>query len=662
MCGIAGFITPAPLDDRTVAAVGDSIAHRGPDDSGLWRGRAGEAHVTLVHRRLSIIGLADGHQPMSTPDGRLTVVYNGEIYNDPELRRSLAADGAVLRTSCDTEVLLHLYERHGAEMVHHLRGMFALAIWDAREGVLFLARDHLGQKPLFYAHDPVRGTFAFASEIKALLASGLVEPRVDMDALWHHTGLRFCPGDTSLIAGVRKLGPAERAVFDPGAGRLRTERYWTLDYRDKERWSFDEALDRLEELLSESVRAHLLADVRTGCFLSGGIDSSTVAALAVKHAGPGWPTFSIGVGDEDYSELPAARLAAGVIGTEHHERVVDPDLFLMLPDMVWHLEEPGDQHAVGIWLLSAMARERVKVCLGGAGGDEAFGGYTRFARSRLLDLYSAVPRGVRSAVLGPLVRAIPQGGFSYYTLAGKARWAHEMSMRTGAARQALALTYFRFTAEERERIFTPEALTAVGNPDTDRFIAQAHDAEVCETELDRVMYTEQMTRMAEHDLRVADRMSMAHSLELRAPIVDREVMAFAARLPAEFKVKPGRLKIILRELCRRHYPDGFVDRPKYGFAFPMARWFAGEMAPFVQRVIDSGGVFEQGVLRRDRAQALFDEHRAGRADHNFKLWAIINLEVWHRLFVGGESREDCRAWLAECLGRQAARAGAGAGA
>lgn len=654
MCGIAGFITTSPLDERTLEAVGASIAHRGPDDSGTWRTKAGDAHVALVHRRLSIIGLEDGHQPMTSADGRFTVVYNGELYNYPELRAALEADGAVFRTRCDTEALLHLYERHGPDLVHHLRGMFAIAIWDDREQTLFCARDHLGQKPFFFVHDD--GAFAFASEIKAILASGLVEARVDMDCLWHHTGLRFCPGDSTLFAGVRKLGPAERATFHARTGSFAIDRYWTLDYRDKESWSFDETLDRLETMLGGSVHAHLLADVPTGSFLSGGIDSSTIAALAVRHTGKGWPTFSIGVGDPDYSELPAAKLAAETIGTEHHERSVNPDLFLMLPDVLWHLEEPGDPHAMGIWLLSQAARPHVKVALGGDGGDEAFGGYTRFARSRMLDAYSAIPRFVRTAVCAPLINMLPEG-FSYYTLAGKAKWAHEMSLRSGASRQALALTYFRFTEAERRRLFTPDSIAAVGDPDTDRFIAAVHNSDVCTTELDQLMYTEQMTRMPEHDLRIADRMSMAHSLELRAPIMDREVCQFAASLPAAYKIQPGKLKMILRELCRRFYPDEFVDRKKYGFGFPMARWFADELAPFVQRVIDEGEIFELGLLRRERAQEIFDEHRGRKTDHNFKIWNLINLEVWHRVCITGQPREECRAWLAERLGQgQAARA------
>lgn len=649
MCGIAGVIGLDRLDDHEVELIGASIRHRGPDGEGVWRGGTADTHVLLVHRRLSIIGLADGHQPMASVDGSRIVVYNGEIYNYPELRKDLESRGVTFRTRCDTEVLLHLHAVHGQDMVDHLRGMFAFAIWDANTSSLFCARDHLGQKPFFFVHDPARQIFAFASEIKGLLATGIVDHRVDMDCLWHHTGLRFCPDDTTLISGIRKLCPGQRATYRPTNAKLEIDRYWTLDYRSKETWSFEESLDRLEDILDGSVKAHLLADVPTGGFLSGGIDSSTVAALAVRHCGKKWPTFSIGVGDGDFSELPAARLASETIGTRHQEQEVNPNLFLMLPDIIWHLEEPSDPHAVGIWLLSKMARSHVKVVLGGDGGDEAFGGYTRFARSRVLDVYSAIPRMIRTNLLAPIIRMLPES-YSYYSTASKARWVHQMSLRQGAKRQALALTFFRFTEAERRQLFMPESIAVISNPDTDRFIAEHHDSDVCNTELDRLMYTEQMTRMAEHDLRIADRMSMAHSLELRAPIMDRHVMSFAARLPATYKIRPGRLKIILRELCRRFYPDEFVDRRKYGFGFPMARWYAGELSPFVQRIIDDGDIFATGLLSRQRAQVLFDEHRSGRIDHNFKLWNLINLEVWYRLFIGKQTREQVRDWLAERLG------------
>lgn len=659
MCGIAGFITTTRLDERTLEDVGASIAHRGPDDSGTWRAHAGDRHVAFVHRRLSIIGLEDGHQPMTSANGRFTVVYNGELYNYPELRQDLEASGATFRTRCDTEALLHLYERFGDDMVHRLRGMFALAIWDEREQTVFAARDHLGQKPFFFVQND--DGFAFASEIKALLASGIATPRVDLNCLWHHTGLRLCPGDSTLFEGVRKLGPAQRATYNARTHQLAVDRYWTIEHTNKADWSFEETVDRLEDVLQDSVRAHLLADVPTGSFLSGGIDSSTISALAVRQAPSGWPTFSIGVGDPDYSELPAARLASETIGTDHHEERVDPDLFLMLPDLVWHMEEPGDPHAVGIWLLSQAARRHVKVALGGDGGDEAFAGYTRFQDPPILTAYSCIPRFLRAAVCRPIIGLIPQG-FSYYSVASKARWAHDMSLRTGAERQTLAMTYFRFPESERNLLFDPGATAAIHDRNSAHVIAPFHNADSCVTDLDRKTYAEQMTRMPEHYLLVADRMSMAHSLEVRAPIVDRDVMSFAARLPDEYRIAHGSTKRALRQLCRRFYPPEFVDRKKYGFAFPMARWFAGALAPFVERVIQDGHVFGVGIIRRERAIELLHEHRSRKMDHNFRLWYLINLEVWFQLFMQGRDRADVRAWIAKRLGRESASPRAGGAA
>jgi asparagine synthase (glutamine-hydrolysing) len=646
VCGIAGIVSREPIAEHVLDAMDAALSHRGPDERGRWRGTFAGGHVALVHRRLSIVDLVHGQQPMASGDGSVMLVYNGEIYNAPALRAELARTASAPRTTSDTEVLVELLARDGLAAVEGLRGMFAFAAWDAARSRLLLARDHLGQKPLFFVHRP--GLFAFASEVKALLAAGVAGRSADVGTLWHHTGLRFCPEDSSLFAGVRKLRPAERGVYDPGTGALSLERYWTLDYTTKAAWSFGEALDRLSGVLEESVEAHLISDVPTGAFLSGGIDSSTVAAFAARRVGGSFPTFTVGVGDERFSEIAPARLAARTIGTTHHEQRVDPDLFRLLPRIVWHLEEPSDPHAVGIYLLSRVARGHVKVALGGDGGDEAFGGYTRFARSRALDAYTLIPGVIRRAICGPLIRMLPDGR-GYYSPRRQAEWAHQMSLVRGAARQMLALTYFRFPEADRRVLFTPQAMSEAGDLDTSRFIAMYHDSGRAESEPDRLMYTEQMTRMAEHDLRVADRMSMAHGLELRAPMMDREVMSFAASLPPSYKIRPGRLKIILRELNRRFYPPEFTDRKKYGFGFPMSAWFAGPLASFVRQVVGQGAFFESGLVRRERAMAIASEHEAGRADRAFQIWNLVNLEVWYRLFVLGESVERVEEWIARRL-------------
>ncbi|MFG0304943.1 MAG: asparagine synthase (glutamine-hydrolyzing) [Phycisphaerales bacterium JB040] len=656
MCGIAGFITPQPLSDQTIGAVDAAIAHRGPDDAGVWRGEHAGRHVTLVHRRLSILDLDHGHQPMLGAGGRHVIVYNGEIYNSPQLRERLKADGHAFETTCDTEVLLRLYEAKGEAMVDDLRGMFAFAIWDTHTGELFLARDHHGQKPLFYLHDPDAGVFAFASEIKGLLASGLVRAEIDPETLWHHAGLRFCPGERTLIKGVCKLDTATRAVYSPATGALRTERYWQQDWSQKTEMTFDEALDRLDSVLSDSVHAHLLSDVPTGSFLSGGLDSSTIAALATRHAGKGWPTFSIGVGDGDFSELPAARLASDTIGSDHHELKINPDLFLMLPDVLWHLEEPADQPAVGMYLLSQFARRTVKVALGGEGGDEHFGGYTRYTQSPVLKAYQRIPRLLRTALYAPAVRLLPES-YSYYSLAMQARWLHEITLRQGADRHTHILTFWRFPHEERTALFTGDALRRIDDPDTSRFVARWHDAGLADTEPDRYMLTEMSLRMANSDLRTADRVSMAHALELRSPIVDREVTAFAAALPTTYKIRGKKLKILLRELNRRMFPPEFTDRPKYGFSFPMARWFQTDLADFARTTLLDGGLVGSGLFNRDTVADILDTHRAGKRDLGLQIWYLINLEIWRRLFILGEDREQLRADIAGQLENSGAHSG-----
>jgi asparagine synthase (glutamine-hydrolysing) len=651
VCGIAGIISTSPISDTIASAISDSIAHRGPDDSGVWRTTQGQHHVCLIHRRLSILDLEHGHQPMHGTDGAHVITYNGEIYNSPQLRDKLKEKGYAFETTCDTEVLLRLYEDRGPAMTEDLRGMFAFAIWDNTTGKLFVARDHHGQKPLFYVHDKARGLFAFASEIKALLAAGFVEREIDSETLWHHAGLRFCPDVGTLIKGVTKLDNASRGEYDPEKGTLTSERYWQTDWTQKKDVSFDEALEQLEDVLSDSVHAHLLSDVPTGSFLSGGIDSSLISALATRHSGEGWPTFSIGVGtgDEDFNELPAARLASETIKSDHHELEINPDLFLILPDVIWHLEEPADQPAVGMYLLSQFARKSVKVCLGGEGGDEHFGGYTRYTRSPILKTYEKIPRPLRQALFGPIMRLMPES-YSYYSAAMQARWLHEVTLRQGAERHTHILTFWRFPEAERTQLFSREVFNSIEDHSTNRFVERWHHSGLADTEPDRMMHTEMMLRMANSDLRTADRMSMAHSLETRSPIVDREVTAFAAGLPFQYKIKGKKLKVILRELNRTMFPPEFTDRPKYGFSFPTARWFKGPLAQFARDVIMDGGLVTGGTFEADYVDELLETHKAGTRDAGLQIWYLINLEIWRRLFIENHDRETVRAWIADRLG------------
>jgi asparagine synthase (glutamine-hydrolysing) len=643
MCGIAGVVTRAPLPAPALTAMSDAIAHRGPDGVGIWQGD----EAALVHRRLSILDIELGTQPMLSDDGQVVVVFNGEIYNYPELRKELTAHGVQLRTHSDTEVLPILYRLHGAAMVQRLTGMFAFAIWDRREHVLLLARDRIGLKPLYYAFNE-RG-LAFASEAKALLASGFVDAELNLDGLWHHASLRFCPGATTLFQGIRKLEPASTLVYRLGSEPA-IERYWNLDYTRKSALSFDDAVGSLEGLLRTAVTEHLLSDVPVGSFLSGGIDSGLVTTLAARHVGDGFPTFSIGVGESDFTELPAAKTVADGIRSDHHEYRVQADLMLLLPEIVWFLEEPGDPHAIGIYLLSQLARQHVKVVLSGDGGDEAFAGYARYTRSPVIDAYGMIPRPVRSLLFRSVLARLPDS-YSYYSLASKARWAHELSMNEGSDRHYSAFTFFRFSQSQRDQLFTPDARGEVAEPRTSHWFATHFNSRWVDDDVDRMLYTEQMVRLPEHDLRIGDRMSMAHGLEMRPPLVDHRVLEFAASLPSQFKIRKGKLKIILREVAKRYLPQEITKRRKYGFGFPMARWFQGPLAPFITRVVQEGRIFESGFLDRRYAERLLREHIHLRVDHNFRLWSLLNMEVWFRLFLCGESREQVRDWLQSLLHR-----------
>lgn len=642
MCGIAGVIDVAGVERAHLEAMGQALAHRGPDEAGVWL----DPGIGFAHRRLSIQDLADGHQPMVSDDERLVVVYNGEIYNFPALRKELEAGGARFRTNCDTEVILHLYRRDGADCVHNLRGMFAFAIWDKDKRRLFAARDHIGQKPFFFLHD--RGRFGFASEIKALLTVESAGLQPDIGTMWHHASIRCCPGAETLFAGIRKLPPAHRLQYSPDSGILEIDRYWRLQYEPKAPGSFDEAVNSSYALLDDVVSEHLLSDVPIGTFLSGGVDSSIVTALAQKNADYPVHSFAIGVGDRDFSELPFAAEAAELAGTRHHEFRVDANLMLVLPDIIWHLEEPGDPHAVGLYRLSKLTREYVKVVMGGDGGDEVFGGYTRYSQSGLATTYSRIPAAVRRSILGPLLSLIPES-YSYYSLATKARWVHERSFLEGARRHYHAMTFFRFTDADRTSLFTESAKSAIDDPDTCRFVEEAFDSDSAEQAIDRMLFAEQMTRLPEHYLMISDRMSMAHGLESRVPLVDKRILEYSAALPPSYKIAGSELKRLLKCAAARHFSHAFLNREKRGFGFPMARWFRDELQPLVNHAIATSSLIEAGIFDHGYLSRIVSEHVRGRIDHNFRIWMFLNFEVWYRLFFVGQSRGDVRDWIAVAL-------------
>ena len=646
MCGIAGIVDSGPVRWQRIEAMTAALAHRGPDAVGILR----RPTAALGHRRLSIIDLEAGRQPMSNAAGDVHIVFNGEIYNFQSLRDELAAGGATFRTRSDTEVLLALYERDGERCVDRLRGMFAFAIWDERHGRLLLARDRLGQKPLFYRRLP-DGALAFASEVKGLLAGRFDDTRLDVQALFHYISLRYIPDGRSLFEGIEKLPAAHLLVWENG--RVRTRRYWSVSYLDKLPDDETAIREELDRRLREAVRLHAIADVPVGAFLSGGIDSSLVTALHADQSYGPVDTFSIGVREQGFDELPYARVIAERWGTRHHEEVASADLVHLLPRMIWHMDEVADPFGVGVYLVSRLAAGKTKVVLTGDGGDELFAGYDRFAGNRLVDLYATVPAVLRRTVLRAATRRLPDG-FGYKSLAQKARWVNEMSLVAGGDRYALSMSFLRFTEEAKRDLFEPRALAALEERDSTPKILEHYDAATVEDAVDRMLHTDCMTRLPDQLLLLVDRMAMAHGVEARPPLIDHEVVEFAARIPGRLKLNGHRLKYILRRVSEPYMPRSIIDRPKQGFGFPIARWMRTDLAPVLREVLGESRLVEGGVFRQPYVSRLLEEHLSGRSDHNFRLWILFNLELLHRMYIEGESRESVEEWISARSGGPAA--------
>lgn len=632
MCGIAGILSPNK--PQVIEAMTNALAHRGPDGHGYYH----DEHIALGHRRLSIIDLAGGKQPISNELGTIQLVCNGEIYNSPELRTKLIAAGHTFKTKTDVEVILHLYEEHGEDCVKHLRGMFAFAIWDSENRTLFLARDHLGQKPLFFYQ---RGAhFLFASEIKGILASGLVEPEIDLNGLWHYVSLRFMPDRYSLFRNIQKLQAATSLLVRNGDTHFR--RYWQLDFTHKLRNSEGEIEEGLDSLLTETVKMHLLSDVRVGAFLSGGIDSTTVSAIMARATKTPVPTFSIGVKEQGFNELPFARLVAQRYGLESHEKIVQADLVHLMPSMVYHMDEPADPFGVGVYLVSRLAAEHVKVVLSGDGGDENFAGYDRYAGQRFVDYYCLLPQWLRRQVMARLVKRIPES-FAYKSLAQKARWVHDLSFFSHGERYAESMSFLRFTNSAKQDLFTAEARRQIDDDDSLSKILIHFDADNAVDLTDRMLHTDLMTRIPDHNMVIGDRMSMAHSLEARCPFVDYKLVEYAASIPANFKLNGGKLKYILRRVASRYLPGELVYRKKQGFGFPLGIWLRTDLKDFLLRLFADSRFVRMGIFSREYLTQLLHEHLSGQADHSYRLWVLLNLEILYRLYFENETTDSMQA-------------------
>jgi asparagine synthase (glutamine-hydrolysing) len=624
MCGIAGILDQGGARPVEVALMAETIAHRGPDESTTHV----EPGLGFGFRRLAIIDLVTGRQPIPNEDESIWVMLNGEIYNYRDLRATLLAKGHVFRTTSDTEVLVHLYEEHGTSLVDHLRGMFALAIWDRPRRRLVLARDHLGQKPLYWAERG--GRFYFASEIKAILA---VEPAfraVDPQALDEYLTLRIIPDPRSMFAGVHKLPPAH--VLEVDAQGVRTRRYWSLAYEPKLKVNEGEALEALDAELRESVRLHLVSDVPVGAFLSGGIDSGIVTALVRSIGGGSFKTFSYGLPYGNYDEAPAARAVSRLYGTEHFEGTLDGDVVAGLPRFVYHLDEPSDPLSACLFHLAALTRREVKVAVGGDGGDELFGGYDRYYGTLYARHYARLPRVIRRQVVRRVLDLAPDG-FWYKSLTHQIRWLDELAAVDGGRRYARSLSYSYFRPEWKDPLYTADFQRRVGGSDAEACIIAWHEQGGVKEALDRMLLADTMVRLPNHSVMILDRMTMAHGLEARSPFLDHRLAEFAARLPTRLKVHGRKRRYLQMRLAERYLPPDVMRRPKQGFSSALPYLMARQFRALFGHFLRNASLVQAGYLRAPAIDSMLAAHLGGRTDHGNRLWLLLNAEVWHRVHI-----------------------------
>lgn len=662
MCGIAGVAWTAdspPLGVEVLRRMTAALAHRGPDDSGFYDSQRPPpslavspppfAHpaptvtsgpgAALGHRRLSIIDLAGGHQPLANEDDTVWIVFNGEIYNYRELQAGLERRGHRFRTSSDTETIVHLYEEHGPDCVNHLRGMFAFAIWDHPRRTLFLARDRLGKKPLVYRHEPQR--LLFASESKALLQVPGVPRELDRVALDEFLTYQYVPHPHCILRGFNKLPPAHWAIYREG--KLDVRRYWRADFaregaakpqaaggtlREKAGGSEREML---RATLTEAVRLRLRSDVPLGAFLSGGVDSTIIAGLMQQLSDRPVQTFSIGFPVKQFDERSYARMAAEHLHTEHHEQVVEPSALQILPKLIWHYDEPfADSSAIPTMYLSEMTRKNVTVALSGDGGDELFAGYERYRAVRLAEKFDRLPRLLQKVITAPIWQRIPA------SVSQKSR-RRRLKRLLSALADPPARRYLKwvsiFDADRRQALYTEDFRRDLAGADSADFILAAYDECPARDFVTRTTCTDVLTYLPCDILTKVDLASMAYGLEVRCPFLDTEVVQLAARLPIEFKLQGNQGKRILIETFADLLPPAIQTRKKMGFGVPLDHWFRNELRPLVTEVLLDPASLGRGLFRPQAVEQLVHEHVTSQWDHSYRLWSLLVLELWQQTFL-----------------------------
>jgi asparagine synthase (glutamine-hydrolysing) len=635
MCGIAGifeFGEDKHVDPGVLQSMCDVITHRGPDDNGFFT----QGPIGLGMRRLSIVDLATGHQPISNEDNSLWIVFNGEIYNHRILRDQLIAQGHSYRTQSDTETIVHLYEEYGKDCVQHLRGMFAFAIWDVKRRSLFVARDRLGIKPLYYRVTP--DTFLFGSEIKALFAYPRIRAEFNRSVLPEYLAFGYLSGEETFYKGVRKLMPGHRLEINED-GDLQAEQYWDLPMTSDEA-PRDEGyyVGIYREMLEEAVNSHLMSDVPLGVFLSGGLDSSAVAALMTKIRREPIETFSVGYSEQTYSELPYARTVAGHINSVHHEVSVSrEDFFGALPKLIWHEDEPiAWPSSVSLFFVAESARKRVKVVLTGEGSDETLGGYSRYAftlKNMAFDrlfrglVPSAIRRGIRDSIATS----------TWLSANVRSKLSHTPLGLDGESWVAFYFDNFfsAFNQQNQTELLTDEFGSEIEAGSAYRSVLGCWEKSSGEL-LQRLLYTDIKTYMVEL-LMKQDNMSMAASIESRVPFLDHVLVEWAARVPASVQIRGLSGKRILKKAMEDLLPHSIIYRPKLGFPTPWSGWLVGTQLDSIERLLLEPRSIDRGFFKRPAIEKLFREHRSRYRDNQDRIWRLFNLELWHRVCIEGES-------------------------
>lgn len=632
MCGIAGQVSYVqPVNTEDVSSMIQRLVHRGPDDQGIYLNSRNQSvsennvfpaegngpFAGLGHRRLSIIDLSSGHQPVHNEERKIWIVFNGEIYNFQGLRNDLIKAGHRFYTSSDTEVIVHLYEKYGDDCVKYLRGMFAFAIWDQKRKRIFVARDRLGKKPLYYHWD--NKTLLFASELKGILACPDFKRTIDREALVNYLQYGYIPDPMSIFRGVCKLPPGH--VLTVESGSLSVSKYWDISFESKATGDEEEVSEQLLEKLRESVKLRLISDVPLGAFLSGGIDSSLIVALMAKQMSQPVKTFSIGFEEADYNELPYAREVAELYKTDHHEMVVRPGSFDLIENIVHHFDEPfGDASSIPTYYVSKLASEYVKVVLSGDGGDELFAGYDSYSAIMYRNKYERIPKYLRSAIK-MAAEILPDGSrgknFLYnISLPLDKRFIDYISH----------VSLFRNT-----KLLSGDLVNYLGKKEDvfEKYFEEARKFDA----LSKLQYMDMKTYLPGDILVKVDRMSMAHSLETRTPLLDQEVVEFVNGLPYRYKLNEATRKYVFKKVARKLLPETILNRKKQGFAVPLRYWFKDELKSYIREVLFEKRTCQRGYFNQKIVHKLFSEYEMGRRDYSKLLWHILVLEVWHRLYM-----------------------------